>query len=132
MDHTSPPLTLRLSDLPLWRLIVALDDAERTVGPDSSTARAVSRAIREKLRQEPPPPKPPTHLPKGPAINSQRRVCRVRRYSFTGHARCNTGNEPRPSRNRRAPGRRAGRDSEQIVAETPPYENHPVCEAYPE
>jgi hypothetical protein len=44
----------RLSDLPLWRLLVALDDAERTVGPDSPTARALARAVREKLRQEPP------------------------------------------------------------------------------
>jgi hypothetical protein len=46
----------RLSDLPLWRLLVALDDAERTVGPDSPTARALARAIRDKLRQEPPEP----------------------------------------------------------------------------
>jgi hypothetical protein len=46
----------RLSDLPLWRLLVALDDAERTVGTDSPTARALARAVRDKLRQEPPEP----------------------------------------------------------------------------
>jgi hypothetical protein len=43
-------------DLPLWRLIVALDDAERTVGPDSPTARAFAWAVRQKLRQEVPDP----------------------------------------------------------------------------
>ena len=37
----------RLGDLPLWRLLVALDDAERTAGPDSPTARVLARAIRE-------------------------------------------------------------------------------------
>ncbi|HKI38263.1 MAG TPA: hypothetical protein VKA46_40790 [Gemmataceae bacterium] len=46
----------RLSDLPLWRLLVALEDAERTAGPDSPTARALAHAVREKLRQEPPEP----------------------------------------------------------------------------
>jgi hypothetical protein len=51
MDHPIPPLTLRISDLPLWRLLVALDDAERVVGPDSPTARALARAIQERLRQ---------------------------------------------------------------------------------
>lgn len=40
---------LQLHDLPLWRLLVALDDAERTVGPDSPTARALARVIRERL-----------------------------------------------------------------------------------
>ena len=55
MDPTAP-LTLCISDLPLWRLLVALDDAERTVGPDSATARALARAVRDKLRQEPPEP----------------------------------------------------------------------------
>ena len=47
---TKPCLALRLSDLPLWRLLVALDDAERSVGPDSPTARALARTIRERLR----------------------------------------------------------------------------------
>jgi hypothetical protein len=47
---------MALSDLPLWRLLVALDDAERTVGPDSPTARALARAVREKLRHAPPEP----------------------------------------------------------------------------
>jgi hypothetical protein len=41
----------------LWRLLVALDDAERAAGPDSSTARTLARVIRERLRQEPPEPR---------------------------------------------------------------------------
>jgi hypothetical protein len=49
MDTENPP-RLRLSDLPLWRLIVALDDAERAVGPDSSTARVLARALQDRLR----------------------------------------------------------------------------------
>jgi hypothetical protein len=54
--NAKPP-HMALSDLPLWRLLVALDDAERAVGPDSPTARALARAVREKLSQE--PTKPP-------------------------------------------------------------------------
>jgi hypothetical protein len=45
------PLHPRLSDLPLWRLLVALDDAERTAGPDSPTVRALARAVQERLRR---------------------------------------------------------------------------------
>jgi hypothetical protein len=58
MDHATPRLTLRLSDLPLWRLLVALDDAERVVGPDSPTARALAHVVQERLRQgrHPAPP----------------------------------------------------------------------------
>ena len=41
-----------LNDLPLWRLIVLLDDAERTVGPGSPTARVLARAFHDRLRQE--------------------------------------------------------------------------------
>jgi hypothetical protein len=37
--------------LPLWRLIVLLADVERTVGPDSETAREVARMIAERLGQ---------------------------------------------------------------------------------
>jgi hypothetical protein len=33
-------------------LLVALADAEREAGPDSETARVLTRAVREKLRQE--------------------------------------------------------------------------------
>lgn len=40
----------RLNDLPLWRLLVELDDVERTVGPDSDTARLLARLIQERLR----------------------------------------------------------------------------------
>jgi len=48
--NANPPY-MRLSDLPLWRLLVALDDAERAAGPDSETARALARAVQERLRQ---------------------------------------------------------------------------------
>jgi hypothetical protein len=51
MDAIPIP-TMRLRDLPLWRLLVALDDAERTVGASSPTARALARAIQERLRRE--------------------------------------------------------------------------------
>jgi hypothetical protein len=56
MTHATPHH--RLIDLPLWRLLVALDDAERVAGPNSSTARALVRVIREKLRREPAEPTP--------------------------------------------------------------------------
>jgi hypothetical protein len=49
---TNQSIHMRLSDLPLWRLLVALDDAERVSGPDSPTARTLARTIRERLRQE--------------------------------------------------------------------------------
>jgi hypothetical protein len=54
MTHATPQR--RLSDLPLWRLLVMLDDAERVAGPDSPTARALAHAVRAKLRQEVPDP----------------------------------------------------------------------------
>jgi hypothetical protein len=47
------PLHQRLIDLPLWRLLVALDDAERVDGADSPTARVLARAIQERLRARP-------------------------------------------------------------------------------
>jgi hypothetical protein len=52
MDTATLPLTLRLSDLPLWRLLVALDDAERIAGPDSETARIIARHVQARLRDE--------------------------------------------------------------------------------
>jgi hypothetical protein len=51
--NANHPIHLRLSDLPLWRLLVALDDAERVAGPDSPTARALARAVQERLRRLP-------------------------------------------------------------------------------
>ena len=51
MNATAHP---HIDELPLWRLLVALDDAERTVGPDTPTARALAHAVRKKLCQEPP------------------------------------------------------------------------------
>jgi hypothetical protein len=50
----STPSPQRLSDLPLWRLLVALDDAERVAGPGSPTVRALTRAVQERLRRERP------------------------------------------------------------------------------
>lgn len=44
-------LAMRLSEMPLWRLLVALDDAERVAGPDSPTARALATAVQERLRK---------------------------------------------------------------------------------
>lgn len=49
---TTAPRRSRLSDFPLWRLIVLLDDLERTVGPDCQTARSVARIVRERLATE--------------------------------------------------------------------------------
>jgi hypothetical protein len=54
MIHATPPTPrpARLSDLPLWRLLVALDDAERTTGPDSPTTRVLARHVQERLRAD--------------------------------------------------------------------------------
>lgn len=43
--------TIRLADLPLWRLLVALADAEQVAGPDSPTARALASEITRRLNQ---------------------------------------------------------------------------------
>jgi len=48
----NPTLPTSLRDLPLWRLIVALDDAERAVGAGSSTARALAHALQDRLREQ--------------------------------------------------------------------------------
>jgi hypothetical protein len=45
---TTPP-SLRLGDLPLWRLLVALADAERTLGPSDPTTRQFADAVRSRL-----------------------------------------------------------------------------------
>jgi hypothetical protein len=44
--------TPALTDLPLWRLLVLLSDAEMTVGPDSETARAIDGIIRQRMKQD--------------------------------------------------------------------------------
>jgi hypothetical protein len=49
----SPSLPSALETLPLWRLLVALDDAERISGPQSQTARILARIVQERLRKEP-------------------------------------------------------------------------------
>jgi hypothetical protein len=46
--NTKPP-TLRLDQLPLWRLLVALADAEHVAGPNSGTARVLAREVRRRL-----------------------------------------------------------------------------------
>lgn len=46
MNATHPA---KLTDYPLWRLLVMLDDAERLVGPDSESARAIAAAVQQKL-----------------------------------------------------------------------------------
>jgi hypothetical protein len=56
--NANQSLHLRLSDLPLWRLLVALDDAERVAGPSSPTARTLARAVQDRLRQEKPEANP--------------------------------------------------------------------------
>lgn len=45
-------ITLRLDEVPLWRLLVALDDAERVAGADSSTAKTLAREIQRRLAGE--------------------------------------------------------------------------------
>lgn len=45
---------MKLRDLPLWRLLVALDDAERVAGPESPTARVLAREIQRRLKAIPP------------------------------------------------------------------------------
>jgi hypothetical protein len=40
---------MRLQDLPLWRLLVALDDAERVAGPKSGTALVLAREVYRRL-----------------------------------------------------------------------------------
>jgi hypothetical protein len=44
---------MKIEDLPLWRLLVALDDAERVTGADSPTSRTLARAVQERLRDQP-------------------------------------------------------------------------------
>jgi hypothetical protein len=48
----------RLTDLPLWRLLVALADAERVSGPDAPGTRELAEAVRVKLREENAPKRP--------------------------------------------------------------------------
>jgi hypothetical protein len=35
--------------MPLWRLLVALSDAEQVAGPNSGTARVLAREVRRRL-----------------------------------------------------------------------------------
>lgn len=46
---SASPLPTDLSDYPLWRLIVLLDDLERQRGASSPDARRVARLIAERL-----------------------------------------------------------------------------------
>lgn len=49
---TSCPATPKLSDVPLWRLLVMLDDVERAAGGESESARILSSEIQRRLRGE--------------------------------------------------------------------------------
>lgn len=46
------PTAIQLTDLPLWRLIVLVEDAERNLGPESETTRTAAKALRDRLRTE--------------------------------------------------------------------------------
>jgi hypothetical protein len=45
-NSTSP----KLSEIPLWRLLVMLEDTKRSVGSNSEAARILSRAIQERRK----------------------------------------------------------------------------------
>jgi hypothetical protein len=49
---STPTSVPGLTDLPLWRLLVELDDAERKLGPDSQTTRLLAAAIKSRLKTE--------------------------------------------------------------------------------
>ena len=42
----------RLESMPLWRLLVLLEDVEREQGASCSTARVIARIISERLKSE--------------------------------------------------------------------------------
>jgi hypothetical protein len=56
---TATTLPRTLDELPLWRLLVALDDAERSFGPRASTTRALASAVQRRLRRKRPAPASP-------------------------------------------------------------------------
>jgi len=62
---------MKLSDLPLWRLLVCLDDIERTAGPDSETAKALSRIILARLRGRKTSPADDLLCDDGPLLDAQ-------------------------------------------------------------
>ena len=63
--NNSPPN--RLSEMPLWRLLVLLADLEREIGAKSPTARLVARLVSERLRGDSPtaPPAQENEAPRG-------------------------------------------------------------------
>jgi hypothetical protein len=50
MSQTGTP-SPQLHDLPLWRLLVALADAERAFGPASPVTRRIADALRKRLAE---------------------------------------------------------------------------------
>lgn len=46
--NPQPP---RLRDLPLWRLLVALADAERAFGPADKMTRTLAQVVQERLAE---------------------------------------------------------------------------------
>ncbi len=50
--NAASSIPCKLRDLPLWRLLVLLDDAEREAGPDSPTVKVIARIVQERLRKQ--------------------------------------------------------------------------------
>ena len=48
--NATGPTTPKLTDIPLWRLLVMLDDAERTGGASSESARILASEVQRRLR----------------------------------------------------------------------------------
>lgn len=67
---STQPLAMRIDELPLWRLLVALADAEKVAGADSGTARALAREVSRRLA--------------GPVQDDSRRAKAPRRKGGTG------------------------------------------------
>jgi hypothetical protein len=51
MNINTPKPTQRLRDLPLWRLLVALADAERTLGPADTMTRQIAEVVQKRLTE---------------------------------------------------------------------------------
>jgi hypothetical protein len=47
------PRPIPFAELPLWRLMVFLHDAERDFGPEAETTRIFARMVRERLGEDP-------------------------------------------------------------------------------
>jgi hypothetical protein len=63
--NAATPSPRTLDDLPLWRLLVALDDAEQTLGPHASTTRTLAAVVQRRLRRERPTSSPARRVKHG-------------------------------------------------------------------